>query len=78
MTFNPTWKSPPGDTISDLLSEKGWCLDRLSLYLGLNKSSTRELMNGELLIDEALGLRLCLLLGSSPEFWINRYRQYKA
>jgi len=75
--FKPDWKSPPGDTIMDLLEERNWSIDTLAFYLGFNRVLINQLLNGELLIDETLGVKLSILLGSSPEFWINRYRQYK-
>lgn len=69
--FNPDWRSPPADTIRDILEQQFG--DRV----GLSRENLEKLMNGELAIDGDLAEKLSMTLGGSVSFWIKRDQQYR-
>ena len=77
MTFNPDWISPPGDTIADILEERQWLSSDLVEFLGISPQQLALLINGEMLIDEAMAIKLAKVMGSTPGFWMRREAQYR-
>ena len=75
--FEPDWASPPGDTIVDILKERGILYTQLAACLGLSTAYVLELPDGHEAIshDVAVGLERCL--GGSANFWLNREEQYR-
>ena len=77
--FNPDWRSPPGDTIKDILDERG----QDALWLACELEGTldflevQQLLEGELELTADLADDLTRLLGASPEFWIEREANYR-
>lgn len=71
MEFKPDWVSPPGDTIAEIMEERGVC----QAYLGALLVS--DLLSGELPIGEALAARLEETVGCPAQFWLNREAQYR-
>ena len=78
MSFSPDWVSPPGDTIADLLDERGWTRTEFADRLGTSRKFVNQLVSGKALIDEAIALKLKKLLGSTDRFWLNRESAYRA
>src|SRR5690348_9817914 len=76
--FSPDWASAPGETISDLLSQKGLTLDHFARSLGWTVSSARQLISGNERIDSPTAIALSATLGGSSEFWLSRDRSYIA
>jgi HTH-type transcriptional regulator/antitoxin HigA len=69
--------SPPGDTIVDLLEERGWTrgdfakrMDQTTKYIDL-------LLNGREPITKEIAIKLEDVLGSTETFWLNREAQYR-
>lgn len=77
-SFAPSWVSPPGDTIADLLEERGWTGASLAGRLGVTPKHVSELIHGKASISAELAGRLSLVLGSTAEFWLTREAQYRA
>jgi HTH-type transcriptional regulator / antitoxin HigA len=75
--FDPEWVSPPGETIDDLLEEKGWTQAELALRIGYTKKHVNELVAGRAAITPETALRLESTLGSTAGFWLNREAQYR-
>jgi plasmid maintenance system antidote protein VapI len=76
--LEPKWKpSPPGDTISDIMEERGISRMKLGYILGLREKSISDLLDGGFLIDNDMACKLSEVLGSSPDFWENRERNYR-
>ena len=69
--------SPPGDTISDLLEEKGWTQAELCLRLDYTTKHVSLLINGKAPITEDTALRLERVLGGDMAFWLTREAQYR-
>jgi HTH-type transcriptional regulator / antitoxin HigA len=75
--FNPDWVSPPGDTVRDALTYRGLSYENLSHVLGLTGESIRALLDGELVVDDAIAQCLSGVLGGSPDFWLAREANYR-
>lgn len=76
--LEPKWKpSPPGDTIFDIMEERGISRMKLGYILGLREKSISDLLDGGFLIDNDMACKLSEVLGSSPDFWENRERNYR-
>ncbi len=75
--FAPNWVSPPGDTIADLLEEKGWTQAEFAQRCGYTTKHASLLINGKASITEDTALKLERVLGSSARFWLVREAQYR-
>ena len=76
--FRPDWASPPGDTISDLLEERGWSQSELADRLGYTKKHVSLLINGKAPVTEDTALRLERVFGGQAAFWLAREAQFCA
>lgn len=76
--FMPDWISPPGETIEDILEERGWSKAELAERTGFTPKHVNELIKGRAPISPDAAERLSLVLGSTAEFWLMREAQYQA
>ena len=72
------WISPPGETIEDLLEERGWTKAELAERLGCTPKHVNELLKGRATINATMAAALSRVLGSTPEFWLEREARYRA
>ena len=77
-SFSPDWVSPPGDTIEDLLEERGWKKNELAKRTGFTTKHINELVKGRIPISSDAASRLATTLGASVDFWLTREAQYRA
>ena len=77
-TFEPDWVSAPGETVEDLLEDKGWTKKEFASRVGLTQKHVGDLAKGRVPITADVAERLSRTLGSSPEFWLTRDAQYQA
>jgi len=70
--FAPDWVSPPGDTIADVLEERGWTQAELARRLGYTEKHVSRLINGKAVITEDTASRLECVLGSTAGFWLRK------
>ena len=77
-TFNPEWVSVPGETIEDLLEERGWSKKDFATRMGLTPKHVGDLTMGRVQITADVAERLSRTLGSTPTFWLTRDAQYQA
>ncbi len=75
--FQPDWASAPGDTIRDVLLERGISEATFGSLMGLSAGETRDLLRGRSTITIAIARRLAGSLGGSVEFWMSRDYQYR-
>ncbi len=75
--FTPDWVSPPGDTILDVLDERGWTQADLAARLGLSHKHVNQLVKGKVPLTEETALRLAQALGTSAGFWLTREARYR-
>ena len=77
-TFQPNWASPPGETIAAILKARAIPLHRFSELVGLPERQALGLLSGLHPIDSSLAARISANFGSTPRFWIERERKFKA
>lgn len=75
--FSPDWVSPPGDTILDVIEEKGWTQAELAIRLGYSPKHVNQLIKGKVPLTEDAALRLESVLGSTVGFWLMREAKYR-
>lgn len=75
--FQPDWVSPTGDTIADLLEEKGWSQAEFAERIGYTHKHISQLINGKATVTEDAAIKLERVLGSSARFWLARETQYR-
>lgn len=76
--FTPDWVSPPGDTIADLLDERGWTQVEFAERTGFTRKHVNDLVKGRASITGDAASRLSTTLGAPVEFWLTREAQYQA
>ena len=75
--FAPTWASPPGHTIEDLLDEQGWTQAELAKRLDFTRKHVNDLVKGRTPISPITAMRLESVFGAPANFWLNREAQYQ-
>ena len=75
--FEPDWLSPPGDTMADVLAEKGWAQAEFAQRIGYTTKHVNQLLRGKAPISQETALRLERVLGSSARFWLKREAEYR-
>lgn len=75
--FAPDWVSPPGDTILDLLEERGWTQQHLADRLGYSLKHVNQLIKAKVPLTEDAAIRLQNVLGASVGFWLTREAKYR-
>lgn len=75
--FNPDWRSPPGDTIQDILDERGISVEKFAESISMSVYLTEQLLKGDVYINDNIASRLARSLGSSQKFWLNREAKYR-
>ncbi len=76
-SFASDWVSPPGDTILDLVEERGWTEADLAERLGYSRKHVNQLVRGKTSLSEDAALRLHLVLGGSVGFWLTREARFR-
>lgn len=75
--YNPDSVSPPGETISDILSDRGLTTVQFAEALQIDQITAWGLYSGSTRIDEAIADKLAEFTGASCEFWLTRERLYR-
>ena len=75
--FAPDWVSPPGDTILDMVEERGWTQAELAVRLGFSPKHVNQVIKGKAPLTEESALRLAQVLGPSAGFWLTREAHYR-
>jgi len=75
--FAPDWVVTPGETIADLLDERGWTQADLANRTGFTKKHIFQLLRGEAPITQETAAKLEKVLGSTARFWISLDTQYR-
>jgi HTH-type transcriptional regulator/antitoxin HigA len=70
VSFKPDWRSPPLDTILDILETRGMDLGETQTQLGF-------MLDEHLVIDEQKARKLSDVLGAPAQFWLNREWHYR-
>lgn len=78
VAFAPNWLSPTGDTIADILEERGWTQAELANRTGFTRKHVNDLVQGRASVTPDAASRLETVLGSTAAFWLRREAQYRA
>lgn len=76
-TFQPDWVSPPGDSIADLLEERGWNQVELANRTGYTTKHINQLIKGKVPLSGETALKLETVFGAPARFWMTREAQYR-
>lgn len=77
-SFQPTYASPPGETIADLLDESEMTQTELAKRLGVTLKHVNQVVNGGASISADLALGLEKVFRVPANFWLNRESLYQA
>jgi plasmid maintenance system antidote protein VapI len=75
--FAPRWASPPGETIQDVLEQRGLSQVAFAKAIGLPLPRLTGLLSGGEMISIDLARRIADSIGGSVEFWLARDGQYR-
>ena len=75
--FQPNWSSAPGETIVDILQERGVPESTFSGQMCFSAQQTADLLEGRSTITIGVARKLSKVLGASVEFWMARDHQYR-
>ena len=76
--YSPSEVSPPGETLRELLEERGIPQAELALRMGRPRKTISEIINGKAALTHETALQLELVLGVPASFWNSRERTYRA
>lgn len=76
--FEPTWASPPGDTLAAILEERGMTQTELAERLGVSLKHVNRVVKGAASLSPEMALGLEKVLGASASFWMTREAHYQA
>lgn len=76
-TFAPDWVSPPGESILDMVEERGWTQAELAQRLGFTTKHVSQLINGKVPLSLDAAQRLERVIGGTVEFWLAREANYQ-
>lgn len=77
-TFAPDWASPPGDTISDMLTRRGIDCSEFSTLIGRPRQFVASLLSGAAELTPDIADLLEKVLGAKSKFWTNRELGFSA
>ena len=75
--FSPNWVSAPGDTITDILEERGLSVAEFSEQVGYSPGEAAAVLEGRAAISIEMAERLEEVLGGSTAFWMRRDFDYR-
>jgi plasmid maintenance system antidote protein VapI len=75
--FTPHWVSPPGDSIRDILQQRGMAVEQFAAKIRASVSQASDLLSGQVAIDERTAHALAQELGATARFWMTREAQYR-
>jgi len=75
--YKPSRVSPPGDTIAELLEERGVRQAELAVRMGVTPKFVNEVVSGKASITHSTALALEKALDVPADFWLSREAQYR-
>ena len=81
LNYRPSSVSPPGDTLSELIEERGMSQAELARRMDRPLNAINEIVSGNKEITEDTALELERVLGTPAHFWLareSRYREFLA
>ncbi|MBW4578675.1 MAG: helix-turn-helix domain-containing protein [Tildeniella nuda ZEHNDER 1965/U140] len=75
--YNPDYVSPPGDTLLEVLEERGMSQAELAERTGRPRKTINEIINGKTAITPDTALQFERVLGIPAKFWSQREQHYQ-
>lgn len=75
--YIPDYVSPPGETLEEMLEERGMSEAELTIRTGIPKKTINEIINGKAAITPEIALQFEEVLGAPASFWNNREWHYR-
>ena len=75
--YQPDFVLPPGDTILELLEERGITQSELAGRMGQNLKAINELIHGKMLLTPEIAWQLEKVLGTPARLWLNLEQHYR-
>lgn len=75
--FRPDWVSPPGESIADLLEERGWSQTSFAERMEYTEKHVSLLINGKAALTEEAAFRLEKVTGIAAGFWLTREAHFR-
>jgi addiction module HigA family antidote len=76
--YEPEEVSPPGETLQDILDERGMTQAELATRMGRPKKTINEIIQGKAAITPETALQLERVLDVPADFWENREKNFRA
>ena len=76
-SFTPEWVSAPGETILEILEERGWSQSEFAERAGYTSKHASLLINGRASITQETAFRLEKVVGGTAGFWLSRQANYQ-
>ena len=73
--YRPSEVSPPGDTLKEILDDRGLTQAELAERMGRPKKTINEIIKGKAAITPETALQLELVLGIPASFWTAREQE---
>ncbi len=75
--YNPDYAVPPGQTLQELLNDRGMTQIELANRTGLSRKTINEIIKGKSPLTPETAQQLELVLQASAQFWNERERLYR-
>jgi HTH-type transcriptional regulator/antitoxin HigA len=76
-TFDPDYAVPPGETLKEILDDKGITQAELAVRTGLTEKTVSQIISGNAPISYDTAEKLELSTGVSARFWNSREAQFR-
>jgi HTH-type transcriptional regulator/antitoxin HigA len=76
--YDPDEVSPPGETLQEILDDRGMTQAELATRTGRPKKTINEIIQGKAAITPETALQLERVLKVPADFWVNRENHYRA
>lgn len=75
--YQPDHATPPGDTITEMMEERGMEIESLADRLGCLRTHFFQVLQGNLPITDLIAYELSQVFGTPVSFWLNLERNYR-
>jgi addiction module HigA family antidote len=75
--YSPDFVSPPGETLEELLEDRGMRQAELAERMGRPRKTINEIIQGKAAITAETALQLERVLGTPARFWLEREQHYR-
>jgi len=76
--YQPEFVTPPGETLADLLEERGMTQTELALRTGRPAKTISEIVNGKAAITPETALQLEKVFATPADYWLTHEAHYRA